>query len=196
LQVLGVLLIGYAAQRPVRRGMLKAGAARRRIRLETSIDINRPVAEVFEFCKDFENFPRVIGSLHSVIDYQDGRSHWEAYSSSGKLVSWDALVTKYMPNSVIAWETSRASDVDCRGTIRFTSLPGGATRLSINIRYAPHHTDMGDALHALATQSRQAQLSDELAHVAFYVESLPPRILRPSVESETASPDLQSADRA
>src|SRR5881394_1480590 len=67
------LLVAAFAPALVRR-LLHAGAARRRVHLRTSIELDRPVHEVFEFCRDFENFPRVIQSLHSVTDFQDGRS--------------------------------------------------------------------------------------------------------------------------
>ena len=57
-----------------------------RVACTSSIEIERPVADVFAFFKDFENFPRVIGVVRSVVDYQDGRSHWEVYTPSGGVV--------------------------------------------------------------------------------------------------------------
>ena len=173
LAFLGLSMIGYAARPLMRNWLVRRGAARRRIRLSTSLEIARPVSEVFAFCKDFENFPRVFGSLKSVTDYQDGRSHWEGYSSSGDPVAWDAIVTKYVPNVVIGWSSVPGSDVESSGIIRFAATEKG-TRLRVEIVYTPGETDLGEAIRALATQSREHQIRDELARAAFYIESLPP----------------------
>ena len=58
------------------------------MQIPRAIEIERPVSDVFAFFKDFENFPRVFGGLRSVIDYENGLSHWEAYSPSGAIVAW------------------------------------------------------------------------------------------------------------
>ena len=80
----------------------RVGAARRRVYLQTTLYLDRPVHEVFTFCQDFENFPHIIQSLRRIVDYRDGRSHWEVLSPTGEVVAWDAEVTKYVPNTVIA----------------------------------------------------------------------------------------------
>src|SRR5262245_31849323 len=89
----GVGLIVQSAYAPLRRLVVRAGAGRRAIHLRYSVVVDRPVHEVFEFCHDFENFPRIIGGLHSVEDYQDGRSHWTVIAPSGRMIEWDAVVT-------------------------------------------------------------------------------------------------------
>src|SRR5437868_12955948 len=61
LAILGLGVIAHAARPLLSRWVVRRGTARRRIRLQTSIQDARPVAEVFTFCKDFENFPRVFG---------------------------------------------------------------------------------------------------------------------------------------
>src|SRR5437773_920854 len=139
--LVGLGLIGQVAQPLVRRWLLRRGAARRRVRLRTTIEVGRPVPEVFAFCKDFENFPRVIGSLRRVVDYQDGRSHWEAYTPSGDTIEWDSVVTKYVPNAVVAWSSLPNAEVDMTGLIRFAATPAGGTRLVVDLTYRPRHTD-------------------------------------------------------
>ena len=60
-----------------------AGRARRSVDMRMTVVIERPVHEVFEFCRDFENFPRTMDLLLSVEDTQDGRSHWAVRSPTG-----------------------------------------------------------------------------------------------------------------
>lgn len=172
LAVAGLGIIAFAARPLLRDWLVRHGSARRRIRVSTSVEVRRSVADVFAFCKDFENFPRVIGSLSSVTDYQDGRSHWEGYSPSGEIVAWDAVVTKYVPNVVIGWTSVPGSVVQSSGVIRFAATESGA-RLRIEIVYTPRDTGFGDAIRALAAPSLEAQFRDDLAHAAFYLESLP-----------------------
>lgn len=169
----GVGLIVQAAYEPLRRLVVRTGAARRAIHLRFSVVIDRPVHEVFEFCHDFENFPRIIGGLHSVVDHQDGRSHWTVVTPSGRTIEWDAVVTKYVPNSVIAWESVRSSIVQSSGLLRFSPSPNGGTRLDLQVDYEPVSTSVDEALHALFDVPIEEQLRADLARVSFYLGSRP-----------------------
>jgi uncharacterized membrane protein len=154
------------------RQLLRIGAARRRVHLRTTLELDRPVHEVFEFCRDFENFPRVVQSLRRVTDYQDGRSCWEVISPSGDVLSWDSEVTKYVPNVVIAWRSVPGSVVDCNGLIRFSPSPRG-TRLRVEVDYDPCHTGISDAIRALFDVPRTEQLEADLARANFYLRGKP-----------------------
>lgn len=154
--------------------LLKAGAARRRIHLRKTLIIDRPVRDVFTFCRDFENFPRVIQSLHRIVDFQDGRSRWEVVSPSGEILTWDAEVTKYVPNAVIGWRSLPGSVVDCNGLIRFAPMPDGGTRLQIQIDYDPGATGFADAVRALLDIPRERQLDLDLSRANFFIEGQPP----------------------
>lgn len=193
--ILAGVLFGYAAQRRGRsaftariagttflvsafapsfiRRLLRAGAARRHVHLRTTLELDRPVHEVFEFCRDFENFPRVVQSLHSITDFQDGRSHWEVISPRGEILAWDAQVTKYVPNVVIAWRSLPDSVVDCKGLIRFAPTPSGGTELQIQVDYDPRDTRLSDAIRALLDISRERQLQADLERANFYLATRP-----------------------
>jgi uncharacterized membrane protein len=178
--LVGVGLIGQAARPLLREWVLRRGGERRRVRLRTSIEVARPVPEVFAFCKDFENFTRVSGSIRRITDYQDGRSHWEAYSPSGDIVEWDAVITKYVPNAVIGWSSVPESPVMTTGLIRFAASPSASTRLTIELTYLPRDNRFSEALHALATRPRQEQLLADIERASFYIESMPAKSARDS----------------
>ena len=163
----GLVLAAFVPSLALR--LLTAGAARRRIHLRTSIFIDRPVHDVFTFCRDFENFPRVIQSLHRITDFQDGRSRWEVLSPRGELLTWDAQVTKYVPNVVIAWRSLRGSVVDCNGLIRFSPTSNGGTRLQIQVDYDPCTTGLSEAIRALLDTPREEQLEADLERANFYL---------------------------
>ncbi|HVX40604.1 MAG TPA: SRPBCC family protein [Gemmatimonadaceae bacterium] len=172
-RLIGFALFGYAALPLAEDALSDAGASRRAVRVHEYVEVDRPIGEVWEFLKDFANLPRVIGSIRSVIDYEDGRSHWEAYAPSGRLEAWDVVVTKYVPRAVIAWQSVPAADVEMSGLVRFTPQGAKRTRLDVEVAYAPKHTTLNDAVHALLAPKQRRQLREDLQHLRFYLESLP-----------------------
>jgi uncharacterized membrane protein len=188
LRLAGLAMIGVAAAPTIDRGIRRAGVRRRNVAFHEAIEIDRPVADVFAFFKDFENFPKVIGALRSVTDYQDGRSHWAAYSPAGHIIEWDAVVTKYMPNNVIGWESVTRSVVESVGVARFSAVSASRTRLDLNLTYHPAQTTLGDAVRALVSPSFIASLRRDLEHVRFYLESLPPRVVEEPAPTKEAEP--------
>jgi uncharacterized membrane protein len=179
----GAGIIGGVLARPTARQIVRAGAARRRVRVHRRILVQRPVHEVFNFCHDFENFPQIIGSLRSVTDHQDGRSHWEVTTPSGQIIGWDAVVTKYVPNAVIGWASVPGGRVDSTGLVRFAPTDNGCTSVEIDLTYVPRDTTLRDAVHALVDVSREAQVEADLARVDFFFRALPAE--EPEAESET-----------
>lgn len=157
-----ILAATPAALRWVRR----KGAQRRTVNMRTTVIVERPITEVFDFCRDFENFPAIVDVLLSVEDTQDGRSRWSVRSPTGKTIGWDAVVTKYVPNSVIAWESVADSPVDARGLMRFSVLGADATRVDISLTYRPHHTDVADAIRSLVHPTNTKRLRAELVRAS------------------------------
>ncbi|MDB4874385.1 MAG: hypothetical protein JWM41_831 [Gemmatimonadetes bacterium] len=187
MRIVGAALIGLAIRPWIVKGVRTAGARRRHFSAHRSIEISRPIGEVFAFFKDFESFPRFIGSLRSVIDYQDGRSHWEIYTPSGGVVAWDVVVTKYVPNSVIAWESVPNSTVEMQGIIRFACIAPSRTRIDMSIVYRPVRTGLNDAVHAMVSRPQVEPLNTALEHARFYLESMPAPRLEESSSSEPTS---------
>lgn len=150
-----------------------AGLARQTVSLHTAVVVDRPVREMFALCSNFENFPRVVGALRGVTDFDDGRSRWAIAKASGEILEWDVLVTKYVPGQVIAWESVPNAPVESTGVVRFAPEGPDRTRLDVTLRYRPAYTSLGDALRAIVGPSRgpevraaMARASDQLQHLA------------------------------
>ena len=170
----GVALVAYAAS-PLLSRLIRAAATRRRqIALRSFIEVDRSLPAVFAFFKDFENLPRVIGSLRSVVDYEDGRSHWQAYTPTGHLMEWDAVVTKYVPNSVIGWESVPNSPVDVRAQLRFVPLTAMRTRIEIEVYFSPAAIGFAEAIRGFIVIGNERRLRAELDHLRFYLETVLP----------------------
>ena len=190
----GVAMIGVAARPLISAAVRSAGARRRSIDVTSAVEINRPVHEVFAFFKDFENFPRVVGAVRSVLDYQDGRSHWELYTPSGNVVAWDAVVTKYVPNTVIAWESVVKSVIESAVTVRFTALSPSRTRVDLTITHRPVQSTLKDAVRALLVRQPGDLVELQLERIRFYLESLPPEQAAEATE-QTSDAETSDASR-
>jgi uncharacterized membrane protein len=164
-----------------------------------TVVVERPIHDVFEFCRDFQNFPQIVDVLLSVEDSQDGRSHWAVRSPTGHTVEWDATVTKYVPNSVIAWESIPGSPVEATGMMRFAPLSATDTRVDISVTYRPRRTSLADAIRAVMAQSNTNRLRSDLAHAsqelsAAVSANLPPRT--PDLQSDGRPDDVPQSDPA
>jgi len=173
--------------------------------VRSSIEIERGVSDVFAFLNDFENFPRVVSNLRAVTDYQDGRAHWEAYTPSGQLVEWDTVITKYVPRSVIAWESTEGSEAQMTGLVRFTVLSPTRTQVDLEMTYTPPHSGVHDAIRTLFGPDREKRLREDLSHARYYLESLVPRESSASEDTtpptsedtgDIASPDSTGDERS
>lgn len=179
----GASVLARAVAAPAIHGIVRAAARRRTVRLRTILHIQRSVHDVFTFCKDFENFPHVVGALRNVVDYQDGRSHWEVTTPAGQPLEWDAVVTKYVPNSVIAWSSTARGSVDTTGLLRFAPAEDGGTQLQVELTYTPRAMHWTDALLAIAAAPLQEQLERDLARLGDYLEHQPP-LVETDIEDE------------
>jgi uncharacterized membrane protein len=162
-----------AAMPTLLRWLRRTGATRRVVDLRMTVVVERPLTEVFEFCRDFENFPRIVDLLLSVEDTQDGRSHWAVRSPTGHVVEWDATVTKYVPNSVIAWHSVPGSEAEASGLMRFFPLGDSETRLDITLTYIPAFTDLREAIHALFSPSNAQRIRSEVTQASRVIARLP-----------------------
>jgi uncharacterized membrane protein len=167
----GLALIGAAAHRPLADALRRAGTRRRAGALSISFVVPHPVEIVFGFCRDFENFPHFIGALREVRDYGDGRSHWCAATPSGGMIEWDTVTTKYVPNRVIAWTSVPGSPIVTSARLRFVP-EHGVTCVSLDASYRVVDGSMADALAALATPRRAAELEADVLRLGSYLDTV------------------------
>ena len=69
-----------------------------------SIIVNCPSSTVYDQWTQFEEFPRFMEGVESVIQTDDTHLHWVA-EISGKRHEWDAEITEQRPGRVMAWRS-------------------------------------------------------------------------------------------
>ena len=125
--------------------------------------VNLPPEEVYNFWRNFQNLPRFMRHLDSVVDMGDGRSRWKAKGPAGMEVEWEATIIADVPNEVITWRSLEGSDVDNAGAVRFERAPGDrGTIIKVTIEYNPIGGVLGATVAKLFGEEPEQQLDDDL----------------------------------
>jgi uncharacterized membrane protein len=89
------------------------------VHVERGFTIMKPVEEVYRFWRNFENFPRFMSHLDSVVVTGDRWSHWVARGPMGITASWHAEIVDEVPNQHIVWQSKPDSMIETRGSVQF-----------------------------------------------------------------------------
>jgi uncharacterized membrane protein len=135
---------------------------RRGIHVEEAVTINRPVAEVYRFWRNFENLPQFMQHLESVSMREAGVSHWVAKAPGGRTVEWD--------DKLIAWQSLEGSTIATAGSVHFDETPGG-TRVRVHLQYSPPGGKLGAAVAWMSGEEPGLQVRDDLRRVKALLEA-------------------------
>jgi uncharacterized membrane protein len=144
------------------------------IHIEKSVTILSPRDEIYRFWRDFENLPRFMEHLASVMNTApDGRrSHWVARAPLDSAVSWEAEIVEDRENELIAWRSVPGSTVENHGSVRFNDAPGGrGTEIHVALDYLPPGGGAGAAFARLFGESPLQQMEDDLRRLKQLLEA-------------------------
>lgn len=102
------------------------------IRLQKSIQIGRPVNDVFKAWSDLEQVARS-SRLFSSITQSGHRSHW-VLDINGRQIEWDAEVEQFIPDQAIGWKSINGPKHT--GRISFSPLQSD-TLVTVTMNYMP-----------------------------------------------------------
>ena len=102
------------------------------VRLEKSVQIGRPIEDVFHAWSDFANLPRLV-RLVEEVRVQGKRSHWKMRLND-RSFEWNAELTQNIPNQALGWKS--ISGPKHTGRINFSPL-GRDTEIHVVMNYAP-----------------------------------------------------------
>jgi uncharacterized membrane protein len=137
--------------------------ARKAIKVERTVTIERPRTELYAFWRNFENLPRFMEHLVSVQTSGTSSSHWVAKAPAGKTVGWDATIVNDVPDSIIAWKSVGHADVANAGAVNFSDAPGGrGTIVKVTLDYEPPGGKLGAAIARLFGEDPDRQVREDL----------------------------------
>ena len=142
----------------------------RAIEIQKTIHIHAPAERVFEFWTNYRNFARVMSHVHDVRDLGNGRSHWIVIGPAGMRLEWDAEITQFLPNQVLAWKSVPGSVVENAGIIRFDATPEGGCRITVRLSYCPPAGAIGHAIASLFGSDPKQAMDDDLVRLKSLLE--------------------------
>ena len=133
------------------------------IRVDKSITISRPRAEVYRFWRNLENLPRFMRHLEAVTEIDNTHSHWTAKAPAGRTVEWEAEIINEKENQLIGWQSMEHAMVENAGSVHFEDAPDGqGTVVSIELQYNPPGGSVGAALARLFGEEPGQQIGEDL----------------------------------
>ena len=125
-----------------------------------NIIVNAPISEVFEFWKNFENFPRFMHNIESIQVVGPEMTHWKMKGPLGVPIEWDAKTTAIIENEKISWQ-STGGVIENHGSVVFERVDESSTRVTVGLEYKAPGGAIGEAVAKL-TNDPDAQLKEDL----------------------------------
>lgn len=109
------------------------------VEVETTLTINRPRQELYQFWRRLENLPLFMRHLESVQETGGRRSHWVAKSPlGGAPVEWDAEIVEERDGQLLSWRSVEGSQVPNSGSVLFEEAPAGrGTQVRVHMGIVP-----------------------------------------------------------
>jgi uncharacterized membrane protein len=152
------------------RRLIGAGGGRRAVDIQKTLTINAPVEHVFRLWSNYENFPQFMSHIREVRDQGSGRSHWVADGPAGISVAWDAEITRFETNRLLAWKSTPGSTVENAGIIHFEPVSEGQTRVHMRLSYNPPGGAIGHAVAWLFGRDLKTELDEDLVRFKSLIE--------------------------
>jgi uncharacterized membrane protein len=102
--------------------------------VEKSVEVDAPVAQVYNQWTQFEEFPKFMEGVEQVQQLDDKRLHWIA-EIAGRRKEWDAEIFEQVPDQKIAWRST--SGAQNAGIVTFRPLDVNRTQLTVRMEYEP-----------------------------------------------------------
>ena len=172
----GTALVLRAATNLEATRLVGIGAGRRAVDLQKTITVHAPLATVFEYWANFENFPQFMTHVREVRGTNvEGQTHWIVAGPAHVPIEFDAVITQFVPNEVIAWKTVEGAPVAHAGIVRFQPDANG-TRVHIRFSYNPPAGAIGHTIAGLLGTDPKSMMDADLARMKTLIETgHPPR---------------------
>ncbi len=115
-------------------------------RVQETVEVQAPAADVFRYWSNFENFSTFMSSVEEVRMTGEDTSHWSVKGPLGKSIRFEAKTTQMDPERGIGWNTIEG-DVLTSGEARCGEVAPGRTRIDGTMNYSdPPGGALGEAV--------------------------------------------------
>ena len=142
------------------------------ITIETSLIVDKPVHEVYEFWRRLENLPLFMTHLKSVEEWGETLSEWKAQIPGGLgTISWKAEIVKQYPNHMIGWQSLHGATIENAGNVRFRELGENRTAIEAVISYRAPLGIVGEKVARLFTPMFEKLVTEDIKNFKNYIET-------------------------
>jgi uncharacterized membrane protein len=145
--------------------------ARKAVKIERSVVVQRSAAELYRYWRDPRNMPEVMQLVDAVEPIDDTHARWFATAPGGRRIEWVAEIINDLPNELIAWKSADDADVANAGSVHFRQAPGGGTEVRLVMDYEPPFGRAGYVLARLLRRDPDVMLQEDLARFKVAMES-------------------------
>jgi uncharacterized membrane protein len=146
------------------------GAGRRAIDFHKTITVLAPVEEVYRFWRNLDNLPRSMEHVREVRVHHDDASYWTVGGPAGMPVSFNAVITRDVPNELIAWKTREGEPIQHSGIVRFDPAPNGGTRVVVRMSYNPIAGALGHTVASIFGVDPKHAMDEDLVRFKSLIE--------------------------
>src|SRR6202140_3939227 len=136
--------------------------------VEKSIEVDKPVDQVYAQWTQFEAFPKLMGNVEEVPQLDDKHLEWKA-KVAGTQRKWNAEITEQQPNRVIAWRATTGDKNE--GKVEFESV-NGHTMVKLALSYDPPGGPAGGIGDKLI-QATPGRVENDLKRFKEFIEHRP-----------------------
>lgn len=141
------------------------------VNIRTSMTVNKPRHEVFQFWRRLENLPKFMKHLLTVRELDSKRSHWEAVVPGNiATIKWDAEIVKERENEFIGWQSVPDATIENAGKVEFRDLGNGQTEVNVTISYRPPAGQLGAGIAQFLNPLAEKIIRQDIMGFKDYIE--------------------------
>ena len=153
------------------RHLVGVGVGAGAVTIQKTITIAAPVAAVFDFWMQHENYPQFMSNVREVVKTGEATYHWLVAGPAGVSVEWDAEITKQVPNQLITFKSLPGSAIEQTGSIHFTPVTEGETCVNIKMSYTPPAGAIGHLVAMLFGADPKKEMDEDLMRMKSFIET-------------------------
>jgi uncharacterized membrane protein len=100
-------------------------------KVQDSIEVQVPVQQAYDQWTQFEDFPKFMDGIQSVLQLDETHVQWVA-EIGGATRQWTTKVTEQKPDEKIAWKTIQG-EVKNDGVVTFEQVGANQTRVNVEM---------------------------------------------------------------
>jgi uncharacterized membrane protein len=144
---------------------------RRVVDIHKTLEIVKPLDQVFAFWIDFQRMSKALEHVHSVEDLGAGRIRWKVCGPGNVPLTYDTTITRIVQNDFIAWKTEPGSPVAGAGVVKFQPIGNDRTRVDIRMSYNPPGGIPGHFIAMLSRTDPKSAMDDDLIRIKSLLET-------------------------